>query len=119
MMEFSKHQHAYFQSSAMITIDEPMIQYFGTGGYWINAGLPNYMAIDGCKIQNYCCGKTDIMMALHLVKGPVEEELQLNDDDNKCLHGCKIMSQDLTCIFFSVAKVLCWHWLCWLVFLHG
>jgi Transposase IS4 len=30
-------------------------------------------------------------MALHLVKGPVEEALELNDDNNECLHGCKIM----------------------------
>jgi hypothetical protein len=30
------------------------------------------------------------MMALHLVKGPVEEELELNDDSDKCLHGCDI-----------------------------
>jgi hypothetical protein len=32
-----------------------------------------------------------IMIVLHLVKGPVEEELELNDDNSECLHGCKIM----------------------------
>jgi hypothetical protein len=31
-----------------------------------------------------------IMMVLHLVKGPVEEELELNDDADECLPGCKI-----------------------------
>jgi Transposase IS4 len=75
-----------------------MIQWYGSGGHWINAGLPNYMAIDhkpenGCKIQNACCGRTGTMMALHLVKGPVEEELQLNDENSESLHGCKIMLQ--------------------------
>jgi hypothetical protein len=35
---------------------------------------------NGCEIQNACCGRTGIMMALHLVKGPVEEELELDDE---------------------------------------
>jgi Transposase IS4 len=80
----------------MITIDESMIRWYGIGGHWINAGLPNYMAIDrkpenGCEIQNACCGRTGIMMALHLVKGPVEEELELDDEAHESLQGCKIM----------------------------
>jgi hypothetical protein len=46
--------------------------------------FPNYVAIgckpeNGCQIQNGCCGKTGIMMAL-------QEELELNDDEDKCLH---------------------------------
>jgi hypothetical protein len=62
----------------------------------MNAGLPNYVAIDykpenSCKIQNAHCRQTGIMMVLYLVKVPVEEELALNDDSSKCLHGCKIM----------------------------
>jgi Transposase IS4 len=96
VLEFNKHQRAHFPPSKMITIDESMIQWNGIGGHWINAGLPNYVTIDrkpenGCKIQNACCRRTGIMMALHLVKGPVEDELELNDEADKCLHGCNIM----------------------------
>jgi hypothetical protein len=35
--------------------------------------------------------RTGIVMVLHLVKGPMEETLELDDDDNECLHGCKMM----------------------------
>jgi hypothetical protein len=46
-----------------------MIQWYGTGGDWINEGLLHYVAIDrkpknGCEIQNVACGKTGIMMEL-------------------------------------------------------
>jgi hypothetical protein len=52
------------------------------GGGWINEGLLHYVAIDhkpenGCEIQNAACGKTRIMMDLHVVKGPAEERLVL------------------------------------------
>jgi hypothetical protein len=74
-----------------------MIQWYGAGGDWINEGLPHYVAIDrkpenSCEIQNAACGKTGIMMELHVVKGPAEERLNLeNDDDEDLGHGCKIM----------------------------
>jgi hypothetical protein len=43
-------------------------------------------------IQNAACSKTGIMMELHVVKGPVEECLVLeNDEDNELGHGCKVM----------------------------
>jgi hypothetical protein len=79
--EFNKHQRACFRPLEMVTIDESMIRWYGIGGHWINAGLPSYLAIDrepenDCEIQNACCGRRGIMMALHLVKGPVEEELE-------------------------------------------
>jgi hypothetical protein len=64
-----------------------MIQWYGTGGDWINEGLPHYVGIDckpknGCEIQNTACGKTGIMMELHVVKGPVEERSALENDDD-------------------------------------
>jgi hypothetical protein len=41
-----------------------------------------------CEIQNAACGKTGIMMELHVVKGPAEERLVLeNDDDDDLGHG--------------------------------
>jgi hypothetical protein len=74
-----------------------MIRWYGAGGDWINEGLLHYVAIDRkpenrCEIQNAVCGKTGIMMELHVVKGPAEERLNLeNDDDEDLGHGCKIM----------------------------
>jgi hypothetical protein len=71
--EFNKHQCTCFRPSEMITIDGSMIQWYGIGVHWINVG---YMAIDhkpenSCEIQNACCRQMGIMMALHLIKGPV------------------------------------------------
>jgi hypothetical protein len=85
--EFNKHWCACFHLAEMITIDKSMIQWYGIGRHWINAGLPNCVAINrkpenSCKIQNGCCRRMGIMMARHLVRGPVEEALELDDDDN-------------------------------------
>jgi hypothetical protein len=50
---------------------------------------------------------TGIMMALHLVECPVEEELELNDDTSKSLHGCKIMLH-LLCTWSSTSwQIVC------------
>jgi hypothetical protein len=73
-----------------------MIRWYGAGGDWINEGLPHYVAINhkpenGCEIQNAACGKTGIMIELHVVKGPAEERLNLENDDEDLGHGCKIM----------------------------
>jgi hypothetical protein len=62
-----------------------------------NEGLLHYVAIDHrpeniCEIQNAACRKTGMMMELHVVKGPVEDCLVLeNDDNDKLGHGCKVM----------------------------
>jgi Transposase IS4 len=82
-----------------------MIRWYGAGG--VNNGLPHYVTIDrkpenGCEIQNAACGKTGIMMELHVVKGPAEERLELENDDKDLGHGCKIMLHLLQ--YWSSAK---------------
>jgi hypothetical protein len=78
------------------------------GGDWINKGLLNCVAIDrkpknDFEIQNAACSKTGIMMELPVVKGPVEEHLVLeNDDDDELQHGCKVMLHLLR--FWTSAK---------------
>jgi hypothetical protein len=85
-----------------------MIWWYGTGGDWINKGLLHDVAIDhkpenGCEIQNAACGKTGIMMELHVVKGPAEEHLVLeNGEDDELGHGCKVMLHLLR--FWTSAK---------------
>ena len=53
---------------------------YGIGGHWINAGLPQYIAIDrkpenGCEIQNVADGVYGIMIQLKFVKTSSEEDL--------------------------------------------
>jgi hypothetical protein len=85
-----------------------MIWWYVTGGDWINKGLLHYVAIDckpknGCEIQNTACSKTGIMMELHVVKGPRQEHLVLeNDEDNELGHGCKVILHLLQ--FWTSAK---------------
>jgi hypothetical protein len=111
--EFNKHCHACFCPLEMIANDNSMIQWYWIGGHWINAGLPNYVAIDckpenSCKIQNACCGRTGTMMALHLVKGPVEEELELNDENSKILAWMQDNAPlALHLVQYQVANCLC------------
>jgi Transposase IS4 len=87
-----------------------MIQWYGMGGDWINKGLPHYVAIDrkpenGCEIQNAACGKTGIMMELHVVTGPVEERLVLENDDKEL--GCKIVVHLLRFWSSSKCHIVC------------
>eukprot|EP00171_Calliarthron_tuberculosum_P023795 IDg23795t1 len=51
---------------------ESISRWYGQGGSWIEHGLPMCVAIDrkpenGCEIQNSACGRSGIMMRLHLV----------------------------------------------------
>jgi Transposase IS4 len=90
-----------------------MIRWYGTGGDWINKGLPHYVAIDrkpenSCEIQNAACGKTGIMMELHVVKGPAEERLVLeNDEDDDLRHGCKVMLHLLRFWTSAKCRIVC------------
>jgi Transposase IS4 len=80
-----------------------MIRWYGAGGDWINKGLPHYV-----EIQNAACGKTGILMELHVVKGPAEERLNLeNDDDKELGHGCKIMLHLLRYWSSAKCRIVC------------
>ena len=51
------------------------------GGYWINEGLPQYVAIyrnteNGCGIQKYADGSAGIMIQLNFVKKEEEKKIQ-------------------------------------------
>lgn len=75
----NEHRAAYFHPSDIICVDESISRWYGLGGSWINKGLPHYVAMDrkpedGAEIQDSCCGKSNIMMRLKLVKSTKEEE---------------------------------------------
>ena len=75
----NEHRVNYFTPSEIICVDESISRWYGLGGSWINKVLPHYVAMDrkpenGAKIQDSCCGKSNIMMRMKLVKTPTEEE---------------------------------------------
>ena len=51
---FNLHRRENFIPGTFICFDESISPWYGGGGYWINAGIPCYMAIDrnpenGCE----------------------------------------------------------------------
>ena len=74
MLKTSKKTLAHnYHPSDYICVDESMSRWYGIGGHWINACLPQYIAIDrklenGCEIQNAADGVSGIMIQLNLVK---------------------------------------------------
>ena len=70
---FNDHRRLNFSPSDLVVVDELISKWYGLGGFWINIGLPQYVAIDrkpenGCEIQNACCARSRIMLQLKLVK---------------------------------------------------
>ena len=94
---FNDHRATTFTPSEHICVDESISRWYGQGGYWINHGLPQYIAIDrkpenGCEIQNAACGESGIMLRVKLVKTKEEEMTHLEEIDDKGLnHGAKII----------------------------
>ena len=74
-----------------------MARWYGKGGYWINHGLPQCVAIDrkpeaGCEIQNTACSHSGIMLRLKLVETAESESAHAQlDADTGLLHGTKVL----------------------------
>jgi hypothetical protein len=93
---FNRYREANFSPSDLICADESISRWYGQGGYWINHGLPQYIAIDrkpefGCEIQNSCCGRSGIMMRLLLVKTMEEQHTHAQPGDGGLLHGTAVL----------------------------
>jgi hypothetical protein len=43
---FNEYRAASFNPSGRICVDEAMVRWYGQGEFWINHGLPHYVAID-------------------------------------------------------------------------
>ena len=70
---FNKNRARNYHPSDSICMDESTPRWYGIGGHWINAGLPQYIEIDrkpenGCEIQNSSDGVSGKIMQLKLVK---------------------------------------------------
>jgi hypothetical protein len=93
---FNNYRECNFSPSDLICADESISRWYGQGGYWINHGLPQYIAIDrkpefGCEIQNSCCGRSGIMMRLKLVKTMEEQNAHIQPGDGGLLHGTAVL----------------------------
>ena len=69
------------------------------GGYWINKGLPMYIAVNckpenGCKIQDACEARARVMLCLELVKSKQDETEYMKalekDNGEKLGHRAKV-----------------------------
>lgn len=96
---FNEYRANNFSPSDLICVDESMSRWYGQGGFWINHGLPQYIAIDrkpenGCEIQNAACGRSGIMMQLKLVKTAEEQDAaHLNTGEDGLMHGTAVLKQ--------------------------
>ena len=91
-----------FIPGTFICTDKIISRWYGGGGYWINEGLPCYMAVyckpdNGCEIQNSECGESGSMLRLKLVKNIQEEvKAELGQDSGNgddLIHGCKVLKE--------------------------
>ena len=73
-----------------------MYRWYGIGGHYINAGLPQYIAIDrkpenDCEIPNAADGVSGIMMQLKLVNNSSGEDLHYPEGHDGLLQDLKVM----------------------------
>jgi hypothetical protein len=94
---FNNYRESNFLPFDLVCADKSISHcWYGQGGYWINHGLPQFIAIDhkpefGCKIQNLCCGWSGIMMQLKLVKRIEEQNAHIQLGNNGLSHGTAVL----------------------------
>jgi hypothetical protein len=109
--KFNDYRKDYFIPSHTICVDESISRWYGQGGFWINIGLPMYMAIDrkpenGCEIQNAACGNSGVMLRLKLVKTAEEEGANALEDDDGLLHGTVVL-KNLVLPWANTNRIVC------------
>jgi hypothetical protein len=109
--KFNEYRKNYFVPSHTICVDESISRWYGQGGFWINIGLPMYMAIDrkpenGCEIQNAACGTSGVMLRLKLVKTAEEEGANALEDDDGLLHGTSVL-KNLVLPWANTNRIVC------------
>ena len=112
---FNLHQRENFIPGTFICTDKSISCWYVGSGFWINEGLPCYIAIDlkpenGCEIQNLACEESGVMLQLNLVKN-IQEEVKAelrqesgNGDD--LIHGCKVL-KELIEPWYHTHRVVC------------
>jgi Transposase IS4 len=98
IQRFNAHRVQRFSPSDRICVDESMSRWYGAGRFWINVGLPQYIAIDrnpenGCEIQNAACGRSGVMMRLKLVKTPESGDASHGQDLDGIAHSTAVFTE--------------------------
>ena len=93
---FNEYQAQIFSPSDEICVNESISWWYGQGSYWINHGLPIYVAINrkpenGCEIQNAACGCSGVMIRLKVVKTAEEENASVVTDDDGNNHRTNVL----------------------------
>lgn len=88
---FNTHRAKYFSPSDQLCADESMSRWYGLGGFWINRGLPNYVAIDrkpenGCEIQDLAHGQSGMMLQLIMVKSKNSRDVSPDEAEQAALN---------------------------------
>jgi len=92
------HREAHVQPSDLLCTDESMCKWYGQGGSWNDRGLPMYVAIDckpenGCEIQNTACGRSGIMLYVHLVNSAADQRERQSGAESSLLHGTTLLKR--------------------------
>jgi len=92
------HREAHVTPGDTICVDESMVKWYGLGGPWISIGLPMYVAIDrkpenGCEIQNAACGRSGIMLRLHLATTAADQHANMSAEESQVLHGTAVLQR--------------------------
>ena len=98
LAEINRHRATHVTPGDTLCVDESIVKWYGQGGHWISAGLPMYVAIDrkpenGCEIQNAACGRSGIMLRLHLVTTAAEEHAPRSAAESQMLHGTAVLQR--------------------------
>ncbi len=93
---FNQHQEDKFIPSEWICADESISRLYGLVGYWIDIGLPMYVAIDrkpenGCEIKNSACGKSGVILRLKIVKHIETEDQHIVNSPDELPHGISVL----------------------------
>ena len=94
-----------------ICVEQSILKWDGLGGHGIPVGLPMYVAIDrkpenGCEIQNAACGRSTIMLRLHLVTTAADQHGNLSAAETQLLHGTTVL-QRLVGLWAGTDRIVC------------
>ena len=95
---FNARREAHVPPSDLLFTDESMCKWYGQGGSWKDRGLTMYVGIDrqpenGCEIENTACGRSGIMLYLHLVTSAADPRERQSGAETSLLHGTTLLKR--------------------------
>jgi len=92
------HRKAHVTPGDTICVNESILKWYGLGGHWSSVGLPMYVAIDrkpenGREIQNAACGRSGIILHLHLVTTAAAKHANLSAAETQLFLGTTVLQR--------------------------